>query len=272
VAGSGELNNLTDLCDALHAAERVRIVGSARRSAFLPSWDGAVMSLSSLSGVIAHDVDDQVVEVWAGTSVEELQEEIGRHGQCLPLASGMPLVVSQQYGTVGGLLAMNLPHALWAQCGGPRDWTLGMTVVRADGTSAKCGSKAVKSVAGYDAHKLFVGSRGSLGAIATVTLRTLPSRALPQHQVETLSSEEPTHVARTLRTDFESARANAGRLVAADPASCTLWSLDEPKLPAESWMLGPRGAIVRPGQSAKLEESARGVFDPTHKLAPGWQQ
>jgi glycolate oxidase FAD binding subunit len=270
--GRGKLRSIEELCDAVRSAERVRIIGSARRSGFLPSWDGAILSLSSLSGVIAHDVADQVVEVWAGTGVQELQEELGRHGQCLPLASGVPLAVSQQYGTVGGLLATNLPHALSAQCGGPRDWTLGMTVVRTDGTIAKCGSKAVKSVAGYDAHKLFVGSRGTLCAIAKVILRTLPTRALPDHQVELFGSDEPKFVARTLRTDYESTKASAGRLVAADPASCTIWGLDEPPLPVGAWMLGPRGAIKRQEQPNNLEASSRTVFDPGGKLAPGWQE
>ncbi len=238
----------------------------------MPGWDGADLSLASLSGVITHDIDDQVVEVWAGTRVEELQEELGRHGQCLPLGSGLPQVVSQRYGTVGGLLATNLPHALSAQCGGPRDWTLGMTVVRTDGTSAKCGSKAVKSVAGYDAHKLFVGSRGTLGVIAIAILRTFPAKAVPDHQVEARTNDEPAYITRTLRTDFESTRAMTGRLVAADPASCTIWSLDEPPLPPGSWMLGPNGAMKRQEQPKKLEASARSVFDPGGKLAPGWQE
>ncbi len=266
------MRTIEDLCDAVRGAERVRIIGSARRTGFLPAWDGAILSLSSLSGVIAHDVDDQVVEVWAGTGVEELQEQLGKHGQCLPMAVDLPLTVSQRHGTVGGLLAMNLPHALSSQCGGPRDWTLGMTVVRTDGTVAKCGSKAVKSVAGYDAHKLFVGSRGTLCAIAKVILRTYPVGALPDHQVETHASDEPTHITRTLRTDYERTKASTGRLVAADPASCTIWSLDEPPLPVGAWMLGPRGAIKRQDQPTELEAGARRVFDPSGKLAPGWQE
>jgi glycolate oxidase FAD binding subunit len=265
------LRSIEDLCEALRSAGRVRLVGSATKSDFLPGWDGAVLSLTSLSGVITHDVDDQVVETWAGTKVEEIQEELGRHGQCLPLARGIPLAVSQCYGTVGGLLATNLPHALSAQCGGPRDWTLGMTVVRTDGSVAKCGSKAVKSVAGYDAHKLFVGSRGTLAAIAKVFLRTLPSRALPDHQVEVVDDGEPAFVARTVRSDFEATKSATGRLVAVDPASCTIWSREEPPLPPGAWMVGPQGAIKRPGQPTALEARAREVFDPLGKLSSGWQ-
>jgi glycolate oxidase FAD binding subunit len=188
------------------------------------------------------------------------------------LVSGLPDFVSQRHGTVGGLVACALPHALWSQCGGVRDWVLGMTVVRTDGTVAKSGSKAVKSVAGYDAHKLFVGSRGTLGAVASVVLRTFPLRALPAHGVEVVGEGEPRYVARTLRSDFERARSESGRLVAFDAASCTLWSMDEPLVSDEGWMVGLAGLVRRPSQPAQLEHRARQVFDPRCKLAPGWAE
>jgi glycolate oxidase FAD binding subunit len=266
--GRGELT-LSELCDAMRDCSQVRVVGSGSRQRWLPPWSGATLTVPS--GVIEHEVDDQVVQVWAGTEVAELQEQLNKYGQCLPLARGLPDVCSQAHGTVGGLLAMNLPHALSAQCGGPRDWVLGMTIVRTDGSVAKSGSKAVKSVAGYDAHKFFVGSRGTLGAIASVTLRTFPIAATPEHETEVMMSAEATHVARTLRTDFAAAVSSAHGLVAVDRASCTLWTTQEPELPGEGWMIGPMGAMKRRPQPEKFEARARQVFDPSDKLAPGWK-
>ena len=52
--------------------------------------------------------------------------------------------------------------------GGVRDLVVGVTVVLSDGTVAKSGGKVIKNVAGYDLAKLFAGSFGTLGLIATV--------------------------------------------------------------------------------------------------------
>ncbi|MCH8977846.1 MAG: FAD-binding oxidoreductase [Armatimonadetes bacterium] len=265
--------SLDDLCDAMRSAEFVRICGTRTKLGYLPETDAADLPVSGLAGIIQHDVADQVVEVWAGTKVCDLQAELARHGQCLPLPpdEALPTELSCADGTVGGLLAMNMPHALSAQSGGPREWTLGMTVVRPDGSVAKCGSKVVKSVAGYDIHKLFVGSRGELGVIAKAALRTFPIRAMPEHEARVHSQAPgPLFVARSLRTGFEEAVRSAVGLVADDPPSCTVWQRLEPRRPPDGWCVGPGGFRRRTRQSAELEAKAKAVFDPDGKFAPGW--
>lgn len=274
MAGGGDMT-LDQLSEAVRAASSVRITGTSEHRGFLPEGDQVSLEVSGLSGVIQHDVDDQVIEVWAGTTIEELQDELGRHGLCLPLPKKgtVPDFASGSLGTVGGMLAMNLPHALSAQCGGPRDWTLGITIVREDGEIAKSGSKAVKSVAGYDVHKLFIGSRGELGVIAKVNLRTFPVKALPEHRlVPTRDHHGPHYVSRVLRTDFDEAAQMDGALLAADPASCTLWTASEPGHFAEGWIIGPGGFRRRSAQPAKFEDRTKEVFDPERKFAPGWAE
>lgn len=272
MAGSGDLT-IDQLCEAVRNASSVRITGTGSHQHFLPKGDQEPLDVSGLAGVIQHDVDDQVIEVWAGTTVAELQEELGRHGLCLPLPikGTVPDFALSSLSTVGGLLAMNLPHALSAQCGGPRDWTLGITVVRADGSLAKSGSKAVKSVAGYDVHKLFIGSRGELGVVAKVNLRTFPVKALPKPQLDfTRDHHGPHFVARVLRTDFEEAAQGSSALLAADPESSTVWTATEPQHFAEGWIIGPDGFRKRSAQPAKFEKRTQEVFDPERKFAPGW--
>ena len=55
---------------------------------------------------------------------------------------------------------------------------LGLRVVLADGTIIKTRRRAVKSSAGYDLTRLFIGSEGTLGIITEATLRL---RRIPSH-------------------------------------------------------------------------------------------
>jgi glycolate oxidase len=60
-----------------------------------------------------------------------------------------------------------------------------MRVCLSDGSIAFTGSKVVKSVAGYDIPKLFVGAWGTLGFIGEVTLKVAP---IPQYQPGALAA------------------------------------------------------------------------------------
>ena len=58
-----------------------------------------------------------------------------------------------------------------------------------DGTVAKSGGKVIKNVAGYDLAKLFAGSFGTLGLIASVSVRLHP---LPERDRDRASSASTT--------------------------------------------------------------------------------
>jgi glycolate oxidase FAD binding subunit len=163
-----------ELARAVAELGGVRIVGADTHAAWRPPAPQGVpiLDLTRLAGVVEFHPDDQVVVVRAGTRIADLQAAVEARGQCLP-------VLERQEGTVGGALMMNLPHSLERICGGWRDWVLGMTVVRADGTIARCGSQAVKNVAGYDIHRFLVGTRGTLAVVAEAILRTYPLASLP---------------------------------------------------------------------------------------------
>lgn len=263
-------------------AGSVDIVGSRTKDAFdvRPYRSGRVrIETTGLSGIVEHDVNDQVVVVRAGTPLSELQAALAERRQCLPLpphgtvgvlASGVP-------GTVGGLVATGLPHALQGAMGGPRDWTIGMTVVRPDGQVARLGSKAVKNVAGYDVTRLMVGARGTLAVIATVIFRTYPLNALPAPVVARHGEPGPDHatIQRVLRTDYPSLVARLeGRPHVADPASSTAWYEGEPVARfAEDWLLRSGAAsdnldIADPVVVGLMRRTKR-IFDPANKLNAG---
>ena len=76
--------------------------------------------------------------------------------------------------TIGGIVATADSGPLRHRYGGVRDLVVGITVVLSDGTVAKSGGKVIKNVAGYDLAKLFAGSFGTLGLIASVAVRLHP--------------------------------------------------------------------------------------------------
>jgi glycolate oxidase FAD binding subunit len=95
--------------------------------------------------------------------------------------------------TIGGVMATNDSGPLRHRFGGMRDLIVGATVILSDGTMAKSGGKVIKNVAGYDLAKLFTGSFGTLGLIASVSLRLHPAPA--RSATLTGASDDPEAVA-----------------------------------------------------------------------------
>lgn len=253
--------------------------------------DPAHLSLDWLCGIVEHQAADQIVVVRAGTRIADLNAALAKSGQCIPILpisddhafSSVDWLMSPERQMVGHAASMALPHALEAQCGGWRDWVIGMTVVLADGDLAKCGSKVVKNVAGYDVQKLFLGARGTLCVAAELILRTFPRRALPATEVEVHIREkvpvsEPIWLQRTLPTDFATAVRNAGEaVVALDRATSTIWARvpsgqSLPRFPGD-WYLrsacGPANLPLSDPTQVRLMRRAKSLFDPTNKLNPG---
>ncbi|MCG9895176.1 MAG: FAD-binding oxidoreductase [Fimbriimonadaceae bacterium] len=245
---------------------RFALGGSGTKSHFLPPPVDPVWRLPAPADpIIQWMPDDQVVVAWAGASVADLQAILAEKGQCLPLPQTGHPDVDGRPGTLGGLAAMNLPHGLEAQCGPVRDWILGVVVRLADGSVARAGSTAVKSVAGYDIHRLFAGSRGRLGIVAAVALRTFPIRALPTTSARAEGgSSDRVFICRTPRADFDDFRRRATRVIASDPASATLWLGAEPA-GFQGWMIGPNGRL-QPRPPEELDRQAKLRFDPEMRL------
>lgn len=152
------------------------------------------LDLGDLRGLLEYRPDDLVAVALAGTPLAELQRAFAEHGQWLALD---PPHAGRA--TLGGVLAANSsgPHRF--RYGTGRDLVLGMRVAYPGGTLARSGARVVKSVAGYDLHKLHVGALGTLGVIAEVALRLHP---LPRRRrllaVRGADTRAPAEVLRTL--------------------------------------------------------------------------
>jgi glycolate oxidase FAD binding subunit len=136
--------------------------GAAPRSADL------VLDTRKLNRLVEHAAGDLVVTVEAGMLMSDLQALLGVQGQQLALDSPLP------GSTVGGTLATAAAGPRRLLYGTARDLLIGITVIRADGAIVKSGGKVVKNVAGYDLGKLYTGSYGTLGLIASASFRLHP--------------------------------------------------------------------------------------------------
>jgi glycolate oxidase FAD binding subunit len=129
-----------------------------------------IVSTARMNEIIEHTPGDQVVRVQAGLKLQDLQEQLASADQML----GIDPPETRAGATVGGIVAANSSGPRRYSYGTVRDLIIGITVVLPDGTIAKAGGKVVKNVAGYDLSKLFTGSLGTLGVIATCNFRLHP--------------------------------------------------------------------------------------------------
>lgn len=101
----------------------------------------------------------------AGTAVADLDAALAAHGQ---------RVAVPDTGTVGGALAVGRTGIRRLGDGPLRDVLLQARYVSARGEIVKAGGPTVKNVSGFDLCRLLIGSRGTLGFIGEVILRTRP--------------------------------------------------------------------------------------------------
>lgn len=266
------LNSAAEVADCLrdHAGP-FDVVGSDSKREFRIPVEGRTLLSVGTAGIVEWSPEDQVVVVGAATEVAELQKELKTRNQKLP--------TRLDSGTVAGSLSANLPH-VFERAGGWRDWVLGMTVVLPNGDIVKCGSKAVKNVAGYDLHKLFIGARGTLGAITEVVLRTYPHKCVGDQSWHARDGKVGLcqWIQRALPADAKkSFQIETGYKCWLDPDAGTIWtSLGEgetlPRYPGD-WVLrsnsGKENIVIENPAQREYMKRLKQRLDPANKLNPG---
>ncbi len=142
------------------------------------------VSLQRLERLIEHDDANMTVTVEAGMTVGVLQRLLSGRAQFAALDPPYP-----DRATVGGLVAANVNGYRRTGYRSIRDLVIGIRAVTGKGEIVKAGGKVVKNVAGYDMCKLFVGSRGTLGILAQITLRVEPQ---PEEDSTLIVADEAT--------------------------------------------------------------------------------
>jgi glycolate oxidase FAD binding subunit len=124
-----------------------------------------VVDLTRLSRITEYVPADLTIHVEAGVTLQQLQQALLENKQFLPLDPW-----NGPAATIGGIAAANAQGPFRA-AGTIRDWIIGMKVVEASGKISKSGGRVVKNVTGYDLHKLYTGSLGTLAVIAEISLK-----------------------------------------------------------------------------------------------------
>jgi glycolate oxidase FAD binding subunit len=171
--------------------DAVRPRGGGTKLGWGPPSDAPEFDTRRLNRILEHNVGDFTAVLEAGVPLVEAQAAFAAEGQMLALD---PPLGEDDAATIGGVIATNDSGPLRHRYGGVRDLVVGMTVVLSDGTVAKSGGKVIKNVAGYDLAKLFAGSFGTLGLIASVAVRLHPAPA--RTATLTGSSDDPERLAR----------------------------------------------------------------------------
>ncbi len=153
--------------------EKISVVprgaGSGLSGMAVPIRGGIILDLSRMNRILRISIQDRLAIVQPGVIYADLEKALMPYGFFFP-----PDPASGKVSTLGGNVATNAGGLKGAKYGTTRDYVLGLQVVLPDGRIMKTGSRAMKSVSGYDLTRLFVGSEGTLGVVTEITLKINP--------------------------------------------------------------------------------------------------
>lgn len=164
-----QVSNIMKLADREGIPVIPRGSGTGLSGMAIPARGGIVLDLSHMNKILQISIEDRLAVVQPGVVYETLEKALAPHGFFFP-----PDPASGKVCTLGGNVATNAGGVKGAKYGTTRDYVLALQVVLPDGRIMRTGSKAIKSVSGYDLTRLFVGSEGTLGVVTEITLKINP--------------------------------------------------------------------------------------------------
>jgi glycolate oxidase FAD binding subunit len=176
ITGVGQVETVTpasagEVADVLRESTGTVVpVGAGTKTGWAapPTSCDLLLRTTALDRIVEHVPGDLVVVAEAGVPLATLQAQLAEHDQKLALDP------PERGATLGGIVSANASGPRRLRYGTVRDLLIGVTVVLADGTTARAGGKVVKNVAGYDLGKLYTGAHGALGVVVSTTWRLHP--------------------------------------------------------------------------------------------------
>ena len=135
----------------------------------VPIKGGILLDLKNMNRIVELNARDLTVTVEPGVVTKDLQDEVAKFHLFYPPEPG-----SAGFSTIGGksgrMYGRDDRHEIW----GNEGLCSCLEIVLPDGSVINAGRKTLKSVAGYDLTRFFVGSEGTLGVFTKITLKLLP--------------------------------------------------------------------------------------------------
>ena len=152
------------------------IIGTGTKRSIGYSVDGTILDLSSFNQILAYEPEELILDVGAGAKLADIEKLLTKNNQYLAFEPPdyAKLLGAKHSGTIGGMVACNLSGPRRLKAGAMRDHILGLSAVSGRGEIFKAGARVVKNVTGYDVPKLMAGSYGTLAALTSVIIKTLP--------------------------------------------------------------------------------------------------
>lgn len=182
-----QVSRILRLCYENLVPVTARGAGTGLSGGCSPIKGGVVLDMSGMNRIVEIDIENQQVIVEPGVIPEDLNLRLHPYGFFFPPDPG-----SMAMCTIGGMIANNSSGMRSVKYGTVREYILDLEVVLADGRVIHTGKKVLKSSAGYDLTRLFVGSEGTLGIITRAGIKLAP---LPKTRKLILSFFEQADIA-----------------------------------------------------------------------------
>lgn len=255
-----EISKILGLADRFEIPVIARGAGTGLSGGAVPIMGGIVLDISGMNRIIDIDVNNLQITVEPGVVLDRLNEVLKPYGFFFPPDPG-----SSAMCTIGGLISNNGSGMRCVKYGTTRNYVLDLEVVLADGRIINTGSKMLKSSAGYDLTRLFIGAEGTLGIIAKVGLKIVP---IPKCRMLVLASFEDAEIAGNAVIKTISSGITPSACEILDHTTIQVLKRYDPNL------VLPEGDVILfevDGSKASVEESAQQIVDACSSLATSIQ-